>query len=649
MIHDRYQVEASIGAGGMGAVFRARHTGLDRPVAIKVLHPEVGRDPGISKRFDREATAASRLDHPNCVRVTDFGTLEGGGKYLVMEFLEGEELTDQLTGAWPAGRAVALIDQVLLGLEHAHHFGIVHRDLKPENIYLTRDFRGDEVVKLVDFGIAKLLDGEGMHEKLTRAGVVFGTPRYMSPEQASGGKIDERTDLYAVGLILYELLAGRPPFVADETAQLLRMQILAPPPPLPESVPPALAKIVERLLAKSKAERYASASEVRGDLAALGPDLLAGAGAVGGAAAVAGGAVVGGAVAGAAGAASAPGVAAAPGVTSPLPARDVVATGPLRTGGFATAGMSEQGSAGARWEPAGSGQGATGPLLPGSPEADASAAVTRPDMLMPPSGSATGRVAEPSASTRPDMQFRPGASNPGMTDPAALTRPDMFFRASGSGSGGQVDPAALTRPDMPIAARSSTPGAPMIDLHAAVTRPDMPRNPDAPTGAAAESSSKLVPRAGTGAVMVAGDLGAQPQAREKDRPFPAWLPWVFGGAVFMMLLVVILGVLAAEGPGEELGADEAGEELEQGSEDTEVSVFAGEGDLPLAEVGGEEGGGDAQEDPASSEFASPESEEDAKAREEAAKHEAKKRKKAHKKGHKKDDKKDDKKNDKKGG
>jgi serine/threonine protein kinase len=265
-IHGRYEVETLLGVGGMGAVFKARHTGLQRGVAIKVLHPEIGRDESVSKRFDREAQSASRLDHPNCVRVTDFGTTENGTKYLVMELLEGGDLDGRLGQPWAPDRAVATIEAVLRGLEHAHHVGIVHRDLKPENIFVTKDFRGDEVVKIVDFGIAKLIDEQGS-EKLTRQGIVFGTPRYMAPEQAAGGKLDERTDLYAVGLIFYELLAGHPPFQSDEAAQLLRMQIMAPPPPLPASVPAPLAEIVAKLIEKSKNDRYASAREVLDALA----------------------------------------------------------------------------------------------------------------------------------------------------------------------------------------------------------------------------------------------------------------------------------------------------------------------------------------------------------------------------------------------
>lgn len=262
VIHDRYRVESLLGVGGMGAVFRAHHLGLRRDVALKVLHPEIGGDESVSKRFDREATSASRLDHPNCVRVSDFGTTDNGTKYLVMEFLEGHELKDSLGQPLAPDRAVQIAIQIFQALEHAHHFGVVHRDLKPENIYVTTDFRGQEVVKIVDFGIAKLIDEQGAHEKLTRAGLVFGTPRYMSPEQAAGGKIDERTDIYAAGLILYEMLSGNVPFDSDEPGQLLRMQIIAPPPPLPASVPESLTKVVDKLLEKSKSDRHASAREV---------------------------------------------------------------------------------------------------------------------------------------------------------------------------------------------------------------------------------------------------------------------------------------------------------------------------------------------------------------------------------------------------
>jgi serine/threonine protein kinase len=265
-LDDRYRIDALLGQGGMGAVFKATHVGLHREVAIKVLHPEIGSDGQIAKRFEREAHSASRLDHPHCVRVTDFGATADGMKYLVMELLSGCELTKKLGKPWPWAEAIVVVEQVLEALVHAHQNGIVHRDLKPENVFLTTDFKGQEIAKIVDFGIAKLLDSQGSKEALTRAGMVFGTPRYMSPEQAAGGKVDERTDLYALGIIFYEMLAGDAPFDAEELPMLLRMQIMAPPPPLPEHVPSELVAFVGKLLEKSRHDRYESAAVALAEL-----------------------------------------------------------------------------------------------------------------------------------------------------------------------------------------------------------------------------------------------------------------------------------------------------------------------------------------------------------------------------------------------
>jgi hypothetical protein len=273
-IAGRYRIDRLLGEGGMGAVFRAHHLGLRRDVAVKLLHPEVSRDPQVSARFDREAQSASRLDHPNCIRVTDFGTWEPSSgelpvKFMVMQLLEGTELADLLGEPMPPARAVELMMQVLEGLAHAHDHGIIHRDIKPENIFVTTDHAGRETLKLVDFGIAKVVSGEGSQDQMTKAGLVFGTPRYMSPEQAAGGKIDERTDLYACGTILYQMLAGRTPFDGDDLVALLRQQILAHPPPLPPSIHPELADAVYRLLAKKPADRFATALATRNALAAI--------------------------------------------------------------------------------------------------------------------------------------------------------------------------------------------------------------------------------------------------------------------------------------------------------------------------------------------------------------------------------------------
>jgi serine/threonine protein kinase len=263
-IVERYRVDEALGVGGMGAVFRGRHLGLKRDVAIKVLHPDLTRDPEISKRFDREAHSASRLDHPNCLRVTDVGTTEDGVKFMVMDLLSGTELADRLGQPIAADRAVLMTLQILRGLEHAHDNGVVHRDVKPENIFITRDHDGREVLKLVDFGIAKLAGGGGggNDTRMTKAGLIFGTPAYMSPEQAMGLEADARADLYAVGVILYEMLTGSPPFESDDPVKLVRMQVSRDPPPLPDTVHPTLVAVVMKLLAKDRDERFQSAAEV---------------------------------------------------------------------------------------------------------------------------------------------------------------------------------------------------------------------------------------------------------------------------------------------------------------------------------------------------------------------------------------------------
>ena len=271
MIAERYRVDAVLGRGGMGAVLRCRHLGLDRDVAVKLLHPELAADTEVAARFDREARSASRLDHPNCVHVFDFGAWQpqAGGpvaKYLAMQLLSGCELSDLLGKPLPPRRAVALMQQILAGLEHAHERGIVHRDLKPENVFVTKDPSGAEVLKLVDFGIAKITAGDGASAKLTRMGVVFGTPRYMSPEQAAGGIVDLRSDLYSAGVIFYEMLSGLPPFLDDDMMALLRMHLFHDPPPMADSVPPGLKAIAMQLLQKERSDRFASAAEVRAAL-----------------------------------------------------------------------------------------------------------------------------------------------------------------------------------------------------------------------------------------------------------------------------------------------------------------------------------------------------------------------------------------------
>ncbi len=263
ILGDRYRIDALLGAGGMGAVFRAHHLGLKRDVAIKVLHPDLTRDDQLSRRFDREAQSASRLDHPNCVQVMDYGSTTDGMKYMVMQLLAGAELGALLSSPLSVHRSVEIIIQVLRGLEHAHEQGIVHRDLKPENVFLTRDHDGHETVKLVDFGIAKILTGSESEDRMTQMGVVFGTPHYMSPEQATGMDVDGRSDLYSAGILLYQMLAGKLPFEADDPIALARMQVTVDPPALSEMLAFELRAFVAKLLAKRRDDRYANARAAR--------------------------------------------------------------------------------------------------------------------------------------------------------------------------------------------------------------------------------------------------------------------------------------------------------------------------------------------------------------------------------------------------
>jgi serine/threonine protein kinase len=271
VLGERYRLEAPLGRGGMGTMWRAHDRVLDRDVAIKVLDPQLVADEGAAARFDREAVAISRLDHPNCVQVFDAGTTPEGGKFIVMQLLAGYELR-QLLDAGPLGlpRAIELGLQILRGLEHAHRRGVVHRDLKPENVFVVYDDDGREQVKLVDFGIVKLLSESA--PKITRAGQVFGTPRYMSPEQISGGAIDERTDLYSFGAMFFEMLTGAPPFDADQPGMLMRMHMIADVPALPDTLPANLRTLVTRLLEKRAVDRPSSAREV---IEAIAPGLHA--------------------------------------------------------------------------------------------------------------------------------------------------------------------------------------------------------------------------------------------------------------------------------------------------------------------------------------------------------------------------------------
>lgn len=288
VVADRYQVVERLGAGAMGRVYRARHVLMQKDVALKVLHPETSESAEIVTRFEREAVVAGKINHPNVASATDFGRLADGSFYLVLEYVSGRSLSALLeeVGALPVDRALGITAQILAALSAAHHAGIVHRDLKPDNVMLVAldqvptsslavraSSAGVDVVKVLDFGLAKLQKADTKATQLTVAGAIYGTPQYMAPEQASGAEVDERADLYAAGVVLYEMLCGQPPFQAEQMMPLLLQHMTAEPPPLPEAVPREVRRIVLRLLAKKPEDRYASADEV---LALLLPTLESG-------------------------------------------------------------------------------------------------------------------------------------------------------------------------------------------------------------------------------------------------------------------------------------------------------------------------------------------------------------------------------------
>ncbi|MCG8417742.1 MAG: serine/threonine protein kinase [Proteobacteria bacterium] len=271
VIDGRYKVLKLIGQGGMGSVYKAEHTGIRRIVALKLLHPGLAQVPEVSQRFKREAEAIGRIKHPNCVYVSDSGKLEDGSLYLVMEYLDGRALSDVLADEYRIEplRTLRILRHVLCGLGHAHESGIVHRDVKPENVLLVPHDGDPDFAKILDFGIAKLLgtaSKEGNGGTLTQAGMAFGTPVYMSPEQAVGNPIDGRADLYAATIMAYEMITGQPPFHSDDKLEIMTMHTSRPVPPMYEvapevDVPPQIEQLLLHGLAKRPAERFADAGQ----------------------------------------------------------------------------------------------------------------------------------------------------------------------------------------------------------------------------------------------------------------------------------------------------------------------------------------------------------------------------------------------------
>jgi serine/threonine-protein kinase len=272
---NRYVVERVLGTGAAGTVYCARHVDLGTRVAIKVLHPRLTPDPEWVERFEREAFATSRLDHPNALRVLDFGE-DDGLLYLVTEYVDATDLLTVMEAEWPLSddRIVAILSQVLDALTAVHEIGIVHRDLKPENILVLAGTNDDgekiDVVKVCDFGIAKvarrvLAKSRSFAPRLTAEGAVMGTPDYMSPEQAQGHAVDGRSDLYSLGVVLYHLLAGRTPFDADNAVGIALQQVSAAPPPPSDhrNVHPGLEAVCLRAMSKRPEDRFQTAREMR--------------------------------------------------------------------------------------------------------------------------------------------------------------------------------------------------------------------------------------------------------------------------------------------------------------------------------------------------------------------------------------------------
>jgi serine/threonine-protein kinase len=266
----QFRIVEKIGKGGMGAVYKAEQPDMNRYVAIKILHSRYLSRSDLVSRFRREARAMSQLSHPNTARVFLYGQLDDGACYFVMEHLVGQNLAQlvRAEGAMEPKRAMRIMIQVCSALEEAHQAGIVHRDLKPENIFITTQGGIRDFPKVLDFGLAKVTERQMRPGSmvLTQQGMVFGTPEFMSPEQAHGKTLDARSDIYSLGIILYELLTGKLPFDAKQPIEYIQLHVNATPIPLSErhpdtTFPPGLEEVLMAALAKKPEERYASAAE----------------------------------------------------------------------------------------------------------------------------------------------------------------------------------------------------------------------------------------------------------------------------------------------------------------------------------------------------------------------------------------------------
>jgi len=273
VIAERYHIVKKLGEGGMGAVYLGEHVKMGRKSAIKVMSSSMAHDPEAIARFNREASNASRINHPNVCAIYDFGETPDGVIYLAMEFIEGGSLGDLLEqeSTLSLRRAADILTQTADALQAAHDLGIVHRDLKPDNIMLTRGRAGGDLVKVVDFGIAKAMSGEE-GQQVTKTGLVVGTPEYMSPEQLSGDRLDGRSDTYSLALVFYRMVTGTFPFPAESAQEMMIKRLTDDPLPLgaarPDIVfPPALEEALRHALGRMPSERYATAVEFARDVA----------------------------------------------------------------------------------------------------------------------------------------------------------------------------------------------------------------------------------------------------------------------------------------------------------------------------------------------------------------------------------------------
>jgi serine/threonine protein kinase/ketosteroid isomerase-like protein len=262
---DKYEIEAKLGAGGMCDVYRARHIHIGKEVAVKMLRPELAADPKVVERFEREARAASLVRHPNAINIMDYGIAAGNTPFLVMELVDGATVRELLKryGAMTVERVTGIVNQACAALEAAHSVGVIHRDIKPENIIIT-EYDGRDWVEVVDFGIAKIQEDVSRRAALTGANLIIGTPRYMSPEQAEEQPVDARSDIYSLGIVVYEMLAGTPPFAGGSATRLLIAHAVEPPPPLAgqrPDIPLEVAAVVMRALDKNPERRQQSALE----------------------------------------------------------------------------------------------------------------------------------------------------------------------------------------------------------------------------------------------------------------------------------------------------------------------------------------------------------------------------------------------------